>query len=96
MDRAVLDGETDGLITIHADRKGRILGATIVAARAGDLIGEVSLAMTTGLRLGDVARTIHPYPTHGEAIRKVGDLYNRSRVTPWVQGALGRFLRWRR
>ncbi len=96
VDRAVLDGETDGLVTIHADRKGRILGATIVAARAGDLIGEVSLAMTTGLRLGDVARTIHPYPTQSEAIRKVGDLYNRSRLTPWVQGALGRLLRWRR
>ena len=96
VDRAVLDGETEGLVTIHADRKGRILGATIVAAHAGDLIGEVSLAMTNGLRLGDVARTIHPYPTQGEAIRKVGDLFNRSRLTPLVQSALGRLLRWRR
>ena len=96
VDRAVLDGETDGLVTIHADRKGRILGATIVAAHAGDLIGEVSLAMTNGLRLGDVARTIHPYPTQSEAIRKVGDLYNRSRVTPLVHGILDRLLRWRR
>jgi len=29
---------------VHADPKGRILGAMIVAARAGDLIGQVSQA----------------------------------------------------
>ena len=84
------------MIKVHAAPKGRILGASVVAAHAGDLIGEISLAMTSGLRLGDIARAIHPYPTQAEAIRKIGDLHNRSRLTPWVHKALGRFLRWRR
>ncbi len=96
VDRAILDGETEGIIKVHADPKGRILGATVVAAHAGDLIGEISLAMTSGLRLGHIARAVHPYPTQAEAIRKIGDLHNRSRLTPWVQKALARFLRWRR
>jgi len=96
VDRAVLDGETDGMVKIHADPKGRILGATIVAARAGDLIGQVSQAMTNGLRLGQIARTIQPYPTQAEAIRKVGDVFNRSRLTPRVRSTMRLFLRLRR
>jgi len=96
VDRAILDGETDGMVKVHADRKGRILGATIVAARAGDLIGQVCQAMTNGLRLGQIARTIQPYPTQGEVIRKVGDLFNRTRLTPRVRGTMRLFLRLRR
>ena len=76
--------------------KGRILGATIVAARAGDLIGQVSQAMTNGLRLGQIATTIQPYPTQAEAIRKVGDVFIRSRLTPRVRSTMRLFLRLRR
>ncbi len=47
-----LDGETEGFARVHADRKGRILGATLVSRHAGESIGEVVLAMTHGLRLG--------------------------------------------
>ena len=96
VDRAVLDGETDCMVKVHADPKGRIFGATIVAARAGDLIGQVSRAMTNGLRLGQIARTIQPYPTQAEAIRKVGDVFNRSRLTPRVRSTMRLFLRLRR
>jgi pyruvate/2-oxoglutarate dehydrogenase complex dihydrolipoamide dehydrogenase (E3) component len=86
VDRAVLDGETDGFVKVHV-RKGidRIVGATIVAAGAGDMIGGVTLAMTHGLGLKRIASTIHPYPTQAEAVRKVGDLYNRTRLTPRVK-----------
>ncbi|MCI0539694.1 MAG: mercuric reductase, partial [Verrucomicrobiales bacterium] len=46
VDRAILDGETDGFVRVHV-RKGTdtILGATIVAAHAGDLISEITVAM---------------------------------------------------
>ncbi len=96
VDRAILDGEDDGLVKVHADAKGRILGATIVASHAGDLIGELSLAMTSGLRLGDLAKAIHPYPTQGEVVRKVGDAYNRTRLKPWIATMIRSYLRWRR
>ena len=96
VDRAILDGEDEGFVRVQADRKGRILGATIVAAHAGDLIGEISLAMTNGLRLGAIAKSIHPYPTQAEAVRKVGDLYNRTRLTPVVKRLMHAILAWRR
>ncbi|MFT7639053.1 MAG: pyruvate/2-oxoglutarate dehydrogenase complex dihydrolipoamide dehydrogenase (E3) component, partial [Pirellulaceae bacterium] len=96
IDRAILDGEDEGFVKIHANKKGKILGATIVAAHAGDMIGEISVAMTNGLSLGSVANSIHPYPTQSEAIRKVGDQFNRTRLTPMVKGIMDRILRWRR
>src|SRR5262249_22585824 len=63
VDRAILDGETDGFVKIHV-KKGTdcIVGATIVAAHAGEMISEVTLAMVGGLSLTTLSRTIHPYP----------------------------------
>jgi pyruvate/2-oxoglutarate dehydrogenase complex dihydrolipoamide dehydrogenase (E3) component len=97
VDRAVLDGEEDGLVRIHvAKGTDRIVGATIVAANAGDLIGTLSLAMTNKVGLGGIASTILPYPTQAEAIRKVGDQYNRTKLTPTVKRLFEGWLAWRR
>ncbi|MHC4400214.1 MAG: mercuric reductase [Planctomycetota bacterium] len=97
VDRAILEGETEGFVRVHV-KKGtdRILGATIVAANAGEMISEITLAMTHGLGLKKIAEVIHPYPTQAEAIRKVGDLYNRSRLTPFVKSLFHKWLAWTR
>ena len=97
VDRAILDGETEGFVRIDV-KKGsdQILGATIVATNAGDMISEITLAMTHGLGLKKIADTIHPYPTQAEAIRKAGDLYNRSRLTPFVKSLFQKWLAWTR
>ncbi|MEZ6101117.1 MAG: mercuric reductase [Pirellulaceae bacterium] len=93
VDRAVLDGQDHGFVKIHT-RKGtdRIIGATIVADHAGDLISGIVLAMSNGVGLGKIASAIHPYPTQAEAIRKLGDQFNRKKLTPINQRILG-FLR---
>jgi pyruvate/2-oxoglutarate dehydrogenase complex dihydrolipoamide dehydrogenase (E3) component len=97
VDRAVLDGEDAGFVKVHVRKgTGRIVGATIVARHAGDLISELTLAMVSGAGLGTIARTIHPYPTQAEAIRKVADAYSRSRLTPLVKGLFTRWLAWTR
>lgn len=97
VDRAILEGEDVGFVKVLT-KKGsdEILGATIVARNAGDLISEVTLAMTNKLGLGKIASTIHPYPTQAEAIRKVGDQYNRTRLTPFVKKLFGKWLAWNR
>jgi pyruvate/2-oxoglutarate dehydrogenase complex dihydrolipoamide dehydrogenase (E3) component len=97
VDRAILDGQDGGFVKVHV-KKGTdtILGATIVASHAGDLISEITLAMTHGLGLGKIGRTIHPYPTHAEAIRKLGDQFSRTRLTPFVKGLFCRWLAWTR
>jgi pyruvate/2-oxoglutarate dehydrogenase complex dihydrolipoamide dehydrogenase (E3) component len=97
VDRAILEGHTDGLARVHV-RKGtdKIVGATIVAANAGDLISEITLAMTHKLGLGRIATTIHPYPTQAEVIRQIGDAYNRTRLTPLAKSLFSRLMAWRR
>ena len=97
VDRAILDGETEGFVRVHV-RKGtdEIIGATVVAAHAGDLIGELTLAMKGKLGLKTIGSTMHPYPTQAEAIRRTGDLYNRTRLTPFVKNLMQRWLAWQR
>jgi pyruvate/2-oxoglutarate dehydrogenase complex dihydrolipoamide dehydrogenase (E3) component len=94
IDRAVVSGETDGLIRIHArGRSDRIVGATIVAPHAGEMISEVALAMTHSLGLKALASTIHPYPTIAEGLRKAGDQFNAGRLSPWVRRVLAFWFR---
>lgn len=97
VDRAVLDGETEGLAKVHMQPgTDRILGATIVASHAGDMISEITLAMVGRLGLKTLARAIHPYPTQAEALKKIGDACYRGQLTPWLKGLFARWLAWRR
>ncbi len=97
IDRAVLDGDAVGFARVHL-RKGtdKILGATIVARHAGEMINEFSLVITSGLGISAIAKTIHPYPTQAEVIKRLGDAYNRTRLTPFVKNLLSRWLKWQR
>ena len=97
VDRAILESEEEGFVSVHtAKGKDRILGATIVATNAGDMISELTLAMNNKIGLGKLANSIHPYPTQAEAIRRVGDMYNRTRLTPLVKSAMNKWLSWTR
>jgi hypothetical protein len=60
------------------------------------MIGIYTTAMTHGLGLGALSKVIQPYPTQAEAVRKTGDLYNRTRLTPLVAKLMRTWLRWRR
>jgi pyruvate/2-oxoglutarate dehydrogenase complex dihydrolipoamide dehydrogenase (E3) component len=95
VDRALLDGDTDGFVKVLV-RKGtdRIVGTTIVARHAGEMISEVTAVMVAKGGLRSLGRTIHPYPTQAEALRKVADAYSRSRLTPFVKGLFQRWFRW--
>ncbi|MEZ4484109.1 MAG: mercuric reductase [Syntrophotaleaceae bacterium] len=96
-DRGQIDGETEGFARVHL-RQGsdRILGATIVAQHAGEMIGELALAVTNGLGLSAIGRTLHPYPTQAETIKKLADAYQRSRLTPRLKKLFELWLRWQR
>jgi pyruvate/2-oxoglutarate dehydrogenase complex dihydrolipoamide dehydrogenase (E3) component len=97
VDRAILDGDTEGFVRLSV-RAGtdKIVGATAVARHAGEMISEITLAMTAGVGLGTIAKTIHPYPTQAEAIKRVADAYNRTRLTPRVKLLFEKLMAWRR
>jgi pyruvate/2-oxoglutarate dehydrogenase complex dihydrolipoamide dehydrogenase (E3) component len=97
VDRAILDGEDQGFARVHYDRKtGRILGGTLVARHAGEMISELTLAMVAKQKVGILSSTIHSYPTQAEVLKKIGDAYMRTKLTPRVKKAFKKWLAWRR
>ncbi|MCI0361825.1 MAG: mercuric reductase [Planctomycetaceae bacterium] len=97
VDRAILDGEDEGFAVIHT-RQGTpdVVGCTIVGSHAGEMIGEISLLMTAGLKLSNLSSTIHCYPTQVEVLKRLGDQYNKSRLTPRAAWLLRTIIGWRR
>src|SRR5262245_41573156 len=54
-DRARTERQEDGFLKIASDRRGRVLGVTIVGPQAGDLLAPWCLAMARKLKLSAVA-----------------------------------------
>ena len=97
VDRARTDGETAGFVKVLVKRgTDQILGATIVASEAGEMLNEITLAMVAGLGLKTLSTVIHPYPIQSEAIKKIADGYNRTRLTPTVKRLFKTWLAWTR
>lgn len=59
----------DGFVKIITDKKGVVLGATIVAPHAAEMIHELALAIKHGLTASDLAQTPHAFLSWSEAIR---------------------------
>jgi pyruvate/2-oxoglutarate dehydrogenase complex dihydrolipoamide dehydrogenase (E3) component len=75
-DRAQAERTTEGLVKVIADKRGRVLGAAILAPHAGELIQPWILAVANGLKLSAIANMIAPYPTLGEASKRAaGSFY---------------------
>ena len=70
-DRAQAERRTEGLIKVVARKKGRILGASIVAPHAGELILPWVLAIQNKMKIGAMTGIIAPYPTLGEVSKRV-------------------------
>ena len=100
VDRAILespDGKPPGFARVHCKKAtDQVVGATVVSESAGEMISQFSLAMTRGIGLGGFAATIYPYPTQAEAVRKLGDAYNRGKLTPTAKTAFGVWFKWKR
>jgi pyruvate/2-oxoglutarate dehydrogenase complex dihydrolipoamide dehydrogenase (E3) component len=97
VDRAVLDGEDQGLALVHTRRgSGRIVGCSIVARHAGEMISEMTLMLTHRLSLDKLASVIHCYPTQAEVLKRIADQYQRTRLTPRLAKLTTAWLRWTR
>src|SRR5665811_1590701 len=59
----------DGFVKIITDKKGVVLGGTIVAPHAGEMIHELALAVKHGLTAEDIVQTPHAFLSWAEAIR---------------------------
>jgi pyruvate/2-oxoglutarate dehydrogenase complex dihydrolipoamide dehydrogenase (E3) component len=85
-DRAQAERETQGHIKIITNKKGKILGVTIVGAQAGELISMWSLALAQELNIRAVAGVVLPYPTLAELGKRAAvDFFTPSLTRPFVR-----------
>lgn len=85
-DRAQTEGETEGHIKLVTDKRGRILGATIVGPEAGELITLWTLAIAQKLTVRAFLDTVFPYPTRGEIGKRAAVSFYTPRLTaPWTR-----------
>ncbi len=74
-DRAQAERETEGLIKVVTDKRGRVLGASIAGARAGDLLLPWVMAVAQKQKIGTMASLIAPYPTLSEVSKRAAGSY---------------------
>ncbi len=67
--RANTSDHSVGFVKLIADKKGVLLGGTIVAPGAGEMIHEIALAINQNLTARDLATMPHAFLTWSEAIR---------------------------
>ena len=93
LDRGRAENDNDGYAEVYTRRgSDRILGATIVGHDAGEQIAPICLMMSNGLGLSAASKTVLSYPTRSEYLKRLGDAYNRTRLTPFAAGAFKRWL----
>jgi pyruvate/2-oxoglutarate dehydrogenase complex dihydrolipoamide dehydrogenase (E3) component len=59
----------DGFVKVITDKKGVLLGATVVAPHAAEIVHELALAVKYGLTAHQVAATPHAFLSWSEAVR---------------------------
>jgi dihydrolipoamide dehydrogenase len=64
--RAMILGDTEGLVKLVADADGQLLGAHFAGPWATELLGEGYLSVNWEADAADIATLIHPHPTLSE------------------------------
>ncbi|MEO0800003.1 MAG: FAD-dependent oxidoreductase [Pseudomonadota bacterium] len=89
-DRAQAERETEGHVKVLTDKKGRILGASIVGHHAGELIQMWSLAVSQKMKIKAMTDWISPYPTLAEINKRAAyKSYGDAAKSPTVRKVIG-------
>jgi pyruvate/2-oxoglutarate dehydrogenase complex dihydrolipoamide dehydrogenase (E3) component len=93
IDRALIDGRTDGFAKVVATPSGKVLGATVVGAEAAMIVQEFVLAMEGGIGLSDIAAAMPVYPSYAGVARHLANQFQESRLLGrgYIQTALKLF-----
>lgn len=98
-DRAITEKQEDGFVRIVVDKRGRILGGTIVGPRAGESLAELTLAVQRKLKTRELAGATHAYPTYSDALWNAAIAHARTQLdslpAQTVVKLLLAFNRWR-
>jgi pyruvate/2-oxoglutarate dehydrogenase complex dihydrolipoamide dehydrogenase (E3) component len=63
------------MIKVITDKRGRVLGASIVGSHAGELLLPWCLMVEQRMKIGAMASVIAPYPTLSEVSKRAAGSY---------------------
>ena len=93
LDRAIIEGETEGFLKVICSPNNRVLGAHIVGANAGELIHQWIAAVRDGALIEEFGEAIHVYPTLSEIAHRAGNAsYQELLDNKTVKWALGKLI----
>ncbi|MGI9557824.1 MAG: dihydrolipoyl dehydrogenase family protein [Solirubrobacterales bacterium] len=69
LDRALTAGRPHGFSKLVADRKGRLLGATVAGHAAGETVGELARLVRDKGKVADVSQMVYAYPTYANGVQ---------------------------
>jgi len=82
-DRALTAGTARGFAKLVTGRRGRLLGATVVAPAAGETIAELAAVVREGGTVPELSQAIHAYPTYSEGPARAAEgWWTRRFLTP--------------
>lgn len=89
-DRAQAEHATPGFVKVVTDKKGRILGASIVGHNAGELIQMWSLAISQKMKIKAMMDWVSPYPTLAEINKRAAyRFYANAASSKLVRSVIG-------
>lgn len=77
LDRALAAGGGSGFSKLVADRRGRLVGATVISPVAGETIGTVAALLESGGTLRGVSELVQAYPTFTGGLKRAADEHLR-------------------
>lgn len=93
-DRAQTERHTEGMLKLIVDRRGYVLGASILGANAGELAHLWVVAIEQKLKLRDIAQMIAPYPTWSELSKAAASEFSRPLLSSRLTRTAARLLSW--
>ncbi len=83
--RTVADGHPEGFIKIITNKRGKILGVTIVGESASEIIHEWILAIQKGLSMFDIMMMQHSFPTIAMINKMIAEDWMMAKMKkPWI------------
>lgn len=93
-DRAKAENDVHGFLKLLTNKKGVLIGATMVGDKAGEQIGLANMAVVKKLKIGSFMSMIFPYPTELEIYKTAALQALKESFKPWQKNLIQKlFLR---
>ncbi len=87
-DRAKTENDKVGFVKLIINKKGIVLGATIVSEKASEMIAQLSVMITNKIALSSALNVIYQYPIQGEIVKTIAINNFKANVKPWQQALI--------